>query len=102
MFRRVINKAKRKLHLHQSGALKECKPNKHINPDTMGVCAESSCGKEICDNCQIEAPNMNKYCFNCFTTKPELQQTLVTVDEDDDDDDGEGFTFDSGNRDSIA
>ncbi len=31
MFRNLLNKAKRKLHLHSSGALKECKPSKHID-----------------------------------------------------------------------
>ena len=99
MFRGIITKAKRKLHLHQSGALKQCKPGKHISPTTLGRCGDTDCGKEICDNCQIEAPNSNLYCLNCFTTKPALQQTLITVDEDDDDD---MFSFDNGSRDSSA
>ena len=30
MLRSLKNKAKRMLHLHQSGALKECQPNKHV------------------------------------------------------------------------
>jgi len=33
MIRGLINKAKKKLHLHASGALKECKPGKHVSPN---------------------------------------------------------------------
>ena len=92
MFRNLLNKAKRKLHLHQSGALKECKPSKHIDKKTLSVCSHADCEKQICDNCQIEAPNSQFYCMSCFTTKPGLQQTLVTIDDEDEDEDG--FTFD--------
>ena len=51
MFRGIINKAKRKLHMHQSGALKQCKPGKHISPTTLATCGDTDCGKQICDNC---------------------------------------------------
>lgn len=98
MFRSLINKAKKKLHLHQSGALKECKPGKHINEGSMAQCADMECGKDICENCFIQAPNQNFYCMQCFGSKPELQTELVSVEEDEDVDDM--FSFDSSSRDS--
>ena len=53
----------------------------------------------MCENCLIEAPNRNKYCFICFTTKPELKSTLMAINEDEDDsDDAEMFSFDGDMR----
>ena len=96
MFRSIYNKAKKKLHLHQSGALKECKPGKHISQENIGNCADPTCQKDICENCQVQAPNENIYCMQCYATKPELRQDLQAIqDDEDDDDDGEMFAFDS-------
>ena len=67
-----LKKAKSKVTGHQSGALKRCKPDKHVAPTTVTACQESDCKKQICDNCQIEAPNQKYYCMNCFTSKPAL------------------------------
>ena len=58
----------------------------------MTACASTDCRKDICEHCQIEAPNSNLYCMQCFTSKPELRQTLVTVEDDEDD----MFDFDNG------
>ena len=68
-----FKRAKNKLMGHQSGALKECKPNKHVTPGTLSICAEDDCKKQICENCQIEAPNQKLYCMKCFISKPGLQ-----------------------------
>ena len=100
MIRGLINKAKRKLHMHESGQLRECKPGKHLGAKdgySLAACASADCRKDICEYCQIEAPNSNIYCMQCFTSKPELRQTLVTVEDDEADD---LFSFDNGNRDS--
>ena len=91
MLRGLIKKAKRKLNLHTSGQLQECRPNKHVSPDTLNLCAH--CKKQTCENCQIEAPNVRLYCVTCFSTKPELQK-MATIQEDEADDD-DMFAFDS-------
>ena len=97
MLRSLYTKAKKKLHLHQSGALKECKPNKHVSTENRGSCHDDTCGKDICENCQIQAPNENFYCMQCYLTKPELQQGLVAIQDDEDEDDfgDDGFAFDN-------
>jgi len=68
----------------------------------MSFCAFPICGEDICENCQIQAPNQQFYCTRCFIDRPELQQTLVTVDEGngDEDDDDDMFAFDKGDSES--
>ena len=102
MLRSIFNKAKKKLHLHQSGALKECKPGKHVSTENHGSCHDNECEKDICENCQIQAPNENFYCMQCYITKPELQQGLVTIDDDEAEDDfgDDHFSFDNASQDS--
>lgn len=38
------------------------------------------------------------YCLNCFSTKPELRQTLVTIGEDEEEDFDDFFAFDNGTK----
>ena len=106
MIKSLITKAKKKLHLHTSGQLKQCTATKHVNQSAMSFCNHPQCGQDICENCQVMAPNQQLYCMQCMICRPELQQTLlVTIDEnaedgsglgDDDDDDDDEMAFDSG------
>ena len=72
--------------MHQSGALKQCKPDKHINPDVIHNCAVAECGKKICSNCWIEGPNQKLYCLQCYSTNSEIQYSQATVQEEEEDD----------------
>lgn len=96
-----LKKAKNKVTGHQSGALKQCKQDKHIAPDTVTICQENGCVRQVCENCQIEAPNQKYYCMPCFTAKPTLLDQVAEEDGDDDEmafdlsssaADGKGFT----------
>lgn len=55
------------------------------------ACASLDCQKAVCEHCQIEAPNRQFYCLQCYSSKPELQKKFEPVqenEEDEDDDDG--------------